>query len=216
MAEDRVFNYIKSENRPFNVQMVADMLAQFGIKKPQVQRAVDALAESGKITCKEFGKSKIYMPLQDDIELPDKGEMDAKKAEIKELSEQITQSGDAIRQLQKELQGLGSFLTLEELTAKDKDLSQQMEPLKQKLTKLKSGCILITKEEREQVEKSYQKYMDAWGQRRRIFKNIWGDISENIDQNTTELFEEMGVQTDEDVDVSFETFSKLQAKKRRM
>ena len=95
----------------------------------------------------------------------------------------------------------------------------QMEPLKQKLTKLKSGSILITKEEREQVEKvmsvqmhqcsshaihapglrassllqlrtaymqalaqcidcdkctqSYQKYMDAWGQRRRIFKNIW-------------------------------------------
>ena len=92
-----MFNYIKSENRPFNVQMVADMLAQFGVKKPQVQRAVDALAESGKITCKvwrqsdivflvsnlgnswtcaslqEFGKSKIYMPLQDDIELPDKG-----------------------------------------------------------------------------------------------------------------------------------------------
>ena len=29
----------------------------------------------------------------------------------------------------------------------------QMEPLKQKLTKLKSGSILITKEEREQVEK---------------------------------------------------------------
>jgi len=73
-------------------------------------------------------------------------------------------------------------LTLEELTAKDKDLLRQvsmlpaisrietpekkllveliagkdalqMELLKQKLTKLKSGSILITKEEREQVEK---------------------------------------------------------------
>ena len=51
-AEDRVLNYIKGENRPFNVQLVADMLAQFGIKKPQVQRAVDALSEAGKITCK--------------------------------------------------------------------------------------------------------------------------------------------------------------------
>lgn len=28
------------------------MLAQFGIKKPAVQRALDALAEEGKITCK--------------------------------------------------------------------------------------------------------------------------------------------------------------------
>jgi len=49
-----------------------------------------------------------------------------------------------------------------------------------------------------------------------VFCFLRGDISENIDQNTTELFEEMGVQTDEDVDVSYEAFSKLQAKKRRM
>lgn len=58
-AEDRVFNYIKSENRPLNVQMVADMLAQFGVKKPQVQRAVDALAEAGKIICKAWRQPDI-------------------------------------------------------------------------------------------------------------------------------------------------------------
>lgn len=51
-AEDRVLSYIMGENRPFNVQLVADMMAQFGIKKPQVQRAVDSLSEAGKITCK--------------------------------------------------------------------------------------------------------------------------------------------------------------------
>ena len=51
-AEDRVFNYVKEQNRPFNVQLIADMLAQFGVKKPQVQRALDALAESGKLLCK--------------------------------------------------------------------------------------------------------------------------------------------------------------------
>ena len=43
-----------------------------------------------------------------------------------------------------------------------------------------------------------------------------GDISENIDQNKSELFEEMGVQTDEDVEVNYDAFSKLQAKKRRL
>lgn len=51
-AEDRVLNYVKEQNRPFNVQLIADMLAQFGVKKPQVQRALDALAESGKLLCK--------------------------------------------------------------------------------------------------------------------------------------------------------------------
>lgn len=42
------------------------------------------------------------------------------------------------------------------------------------------------------------------------------DISENIDQNKTELFEEMGVQTDDDVCVSHDAFSKLQTKRRRI
>ncbi|KAL3149773.1 hypothetical protein ABBQ38_013599 [Trebouxia sp. C0009 RCD-2024] len=216
MAEERVLNYINGENRPFNVQLVADMLAQFGIKKPQVQRAVDALSEAGKITCKEFGKSKIYLPLQQDVEVLDKDEMDAKKTKIRELNEQIRESGERVRQIQKELQGLGTFLTLEELTEKDESLLQQIGPLKQKLAKLQSGSVLISKEEREGVEKGLQKYLDAWAQRRRIFKNIWGDISENVDQNQKEVFEEMGVQTDEDLEVSHEAFSKLQMKRRRI
>ena len=37
-------------------------------------------------------------------------------------------------------------------TSVDKD-AMQIEPLKHKLTKLKSGSVLITREEREQVEK---------------------------------------------------------------
>ena len=39
--------------QPFNVQTITDCLAQFGIKKGQVQKAVDALsAEGGSIICK--------------------------------------------------------------------------------------------------------------------------------------------------------------------
>ena len=42
-----------------------------------------------------------------------------------------------------------------------------------------------------------------------------GEMSENIPENTSDVFEEMGVQTDEDVSVSHEAFSKLQTKRRR-
>lgn len=44
--------FVKQQNRPYNVQLITDNLAQFGVKKGQVQRAVDALAESQKIICK--------------------------------------------------------------------------------------------------------------------------------------------------------------------
>lgn len=40
------------------------MLATQGVKKAQAERALSALAEQDKIACKEFGKSKIYFPLQ--------------------------------------------------------------------------------------------------------------------------------------------------------
>lgn len=53
-------------NRPWNALLVSDHLAQFGVKKAQVQRALDALCESNKLMCKEFGKAKLYLPLQPD------------------------------------------------------------------------------------------------------------------------------------------------------
>ena len=43
-----------------------------------------------------------------------------------------------------------------------------------------------------------------------------GDISENVDQNQKEVFEEMGVQTVDELEVSHEAFSKLQMKRRRV
>ena len=65
-VEERVLQFIQQRNRPWNALGVSDHLAQFGIKKPQVQRALDALCDSGKITGKEFGKAKVYLPLQPD------------------------------------------------------------------------------------------------------------------------------------------------------
>ncbi len=65
-AEDRVLQFITAHNRPWNVLGVSDHLAQFGVKKARVQRALDTLSEGGKVTCKEFGKAKLYLPLQPD------------------------------------------------------------------------------------------------------------------------------------------------------
>jgi 26S proteasome regulatory subunit (ATPase 3-interacting protein) len=55
MAEAAVFNLIKTHNKPFGVQGLVDNLQTAGIKKAAVQKAVDALTDSGKITCKVTG-----------------------------------------------------------------------------------------------------------------------------------------------------------------
>jgi predicted GNAT family acetyltransferase len=52
MAEDKVLNLITQHNKPFNTQSVADLLATQGVKKTAAQKALDALAEAGKIVAK--------------------------------------------------------------------------------------------------------------------------------------------------------------------
>ena len=50
-----------------HAQGASDMLASQGFKKTQVDKALASLADSGKITCKEFGKTKIYFALQEGL-----------------------------------------------------------------------------------------------------------------------------------------------------
>eukprot|EP00803_Ostreobium_quekettii_P005610 evm.model.scf_3288.1 EVM.evm.TU.scf_3288.1 scf_3288:1644-2131(-) len=63
-CSDHVLDLLVRTNRPFNAQAVADMVAQHGFKKGQVQRSLEDLAESGRIAAKDFGKAKIYFPVQ--------------------------------------------------------------------------------------------------------------------------------------------------------
>ena len=51
-ADERVLTFLQQQIRPYNAQGVTDHLAQFGVKKAQAQKALDALSESGKINCK--------------------------------------------------------------------------------------------------------------------------------------------------------------------
>jgi len=52
MAEGKVLALLEQHNKPFNVQTVSDFLATHGVKKTACQKALDALAEQGKINCK--------------------------------------------------------------------------------------------------------------------------------------------------------------------
>lgn len=92
-VEERVEQLLCGANKPFSVQTITDNLAQYGIKKGQVQKAAEMLAaEGGTITAKvnhciafiveawqvcltqqaltsapwlqEFGKTKLYFPSQ--------------------------------------------------------------------------------------------------------------------------------------------------------
>lgn len=65
MASDAVLKYLVDTNRPYSSADVTVNL-RGAYTKSAVQKALDALSESGKIKCKLYGKQKVYAALQPD------------------------------------------------------------------------------------------------------------------------------------------------------
>lgn len=51
-AEATVLKLMQRDNKPFGLQTLVDLLAHQGLKKAAISKALDALAESGKVVAK--------------------------------------------------------------------------------------------------------------------------------------------------------------------
>lgn len=201
MVEERVTQLLLRDNKPFSVQTITGNLAQYGIKKGQVQKAVDVLSsESGSITCKEFGKSKLYFPSQANTAVVSAEDMEARKAEQAQLTQQVAERAEHVKALKSELQALRNCMSVEEVESRCQQLQAKVETDEQKLMQLQSGAELISAEDRQKVETKFAAIMEHWQKRRRIFKSLWGAVSENIDRKKSEVFEEIGVEANDDED----------------
>lgn len=98
---NRVLNYcVLQQNRPLNTQNAADALQKFSLKKTAVQKALDSLAESGKITFKEYGKQKLYIARQDQFEIPNAEELAQMKEDNAKLQEQLQEKRKTISEVE--------------------------------------------------------------------------------------------------------------------
>uniref|UniRef100_A0A7N0UTB7 Homologous-pairing protein 2 homolog n=1 Tax=Kalanchoe fedtschenkoi TaxID=63787 RepID=A0A7N0UTB7_KALFE len=197
------------QNRPLNSQNVADSLQKFNLKKTAVQKALDNLADSGKISFKEYGKQKIYMARQDQFDIPNSEELSRMKEENAELQKQLEEQKKLISEVEGEIKGLQSNLTLEEIQTKTAQLMKEVKEMEDKLTKLRQGVTLVSPEERQTVEKLFSDTMTQWKRRKRMFRDLWDSITENSTKDLKEFKEELGIEYDEDVGVSIQSFSDL-------
>ena len=63
-AETTVAEFMEKNNRPYSVQNLLDNF-QHQLKRTQCMKVMDLLTESSILTCKEYGKAKVYMINQD-------------------------------------------------------------------------------------------------------------------------------------------------------
>ncbi|XP_076914432.1 homologous-pairing protein 2 homolog [Bidens hawaiensis] len=208
-SEGIVLNFVNEQNRPLNSQVVADFLQKFNLKKTAVQKALDSLAESGKITFKEYGKQKIYLARQDQFQIPNTEELNQMKEENAKLQEMLDEQKKSNSQLEGEIKSLQSNLTMDEIRSNDVMRRKQVKELEERLTKLREGVTLVSPEERKIVEKTFSDSISNWRKRKRMFKDVWDTITENSPKNPNEFKEELGIEYDEDIGVSLQTYATL-------
>ncbi|CAA0808995.1 Homologous-pairing protein 2 homolog [Striga hermonthica] len=208
-AEAIVLNFLNEQNRPLNSQNVADSLQKFNLKKAAIQKALDGLADAGKISFKEYGKQKIYLARQDQFEIPNNDELNQMKGENSKLQEQLDERKKAVAKVEAEIKALQSNLTLEEILSRQIQLGNEAKQMEEKLIKLRQGVTLVSPKERQAVEMLYTSMMNQWRKRKRMYKDIWDAITENSPKNLKEFKEELGVEYDEDVGVSLQSFGDL-------
>lgn len=78
---------------------MADFLQKFNLKKAAVQKALDTLADNGRISSKEYGKQKIYLARQDQFDIPNNEELNQMKEENAGLQQQLEEYRKAISDL---------------------------------------------------------------------------------------------------------------------
>lgn len=111
--------------------------------------------------------------------------------------------------------------------------------MENKLTKLRGGVTLVSPEERKAVEDMLSEKISQWRKRKRMFKDVWDTLTENSPKDPKEfkvsllaclshrlffsiasalviklilvcnLQEELGIEYDEDVGVSLQSYSDL-------
>lgn len=214
-AEGIVLKFVNKQNRPLNSQNVADALQKYNLKKTAVQKALDTLSDSGQISFKEYGKQKIYVARQDQFNILNSEELDQMKKDNSKLQEELGNQKKAMGEVEAEIRALQSNLTLEQIRSKEAKLKIEVKEMEGKLTTLHEGTTLMKPEDRKAVEDTYSDKISQWRKRKRIFKDLWGLITENMPKDLKEFKEELGVEYDEDVGVNLQSYSELIALGRK-
>lgn len=109
-----------------------------------------------------------------------------------------------------ELSSVRNNLTTEQMQTKFEELQEVAESLNKKLAIIRGdGESRISSSDIARVESKLSKYVKEWSRRKRIFMNIWDTVSENLDGKQADLFEDIGIDSDESIGELLSKYQKL-------
>ncbi|KAK1160294.1 hypothetical protein AOXY_G20424 [Acipenser oxyrinchus oxyrinchus] len=202
-AASIILNYLNVKNRPYSAQDVfGNLQKQHGLGKTAVVKAMELLAQQGKIREKVYGKQKIYFADQSQFTDVSETELKSMDGKISELNSQIQGVQQDCRQLDAELRGLNSSMTTKELISEIEELKKECVESKQRLERIKNATNHVTPEEKEKVYKERSQFVREWKKRKRLTNDIMDAVLEGYPKSKKQFLEEVGIETDEDCKVT--------------
>ncbi|KAM6174225.1 homologous-pairing protein 2 homolog isoform 1-T1 [Erethizon dorsatum] len=189
-ASGILLRYLQEQNRPYSAQDVfGNLQREHGLGKAAVVKALEQLAQQGKIREKTYGKQKVYFADQDQFDTVSDADLQSLDAKIVALTMKVQSLQQSCRHMEAEMQ--------REIA----QLKAECAGFAERLRGIKAAPKHVTPEEKEQVHRERQRFCREWRMRKRMANELCEAILEGYPKSKKQFFEEVGIETDEDHNV---------------
>ncbi|XP_064127134.1 homologous-pairing protein 2 homolog isoform X3 [Loxodonta africana] len=153
-----------------------------------VVKALEQLAQQGKIKEKTYGKQKIYFADQDQFDMVSDADLQGLDAKIVALTAKVQSLQQSCRHMEAELKELTSAMTTSEMQKEIQELKKECAGYTERLKNIKAATNHVTPEEKEQVYRERQKYCKEWRKRKRMATELCDAILEGYPKSKKQFF----------------------------
>uniref|UniRef100_A0A8D0UX11 Homologous-pairing protein 2 homolog n=1 Tax=Sus scrofa TaxID=9823 RepID=A0A8D0UX11_PIG len=184
-----LLKYLQEQNRPYSAQDVfGNLQREHGLGKAAVVKALEQLAQQGKIKEKVYGKQKIYFADQDQFDMVSDADLQGLDAKIVALTAKVQSLQQSCRHMEAELKELTSALTTPEMQKEIQELKKECAGYTERLKNIKAATNHVTPEEKEQVHRERQRYCKEWRKRKRMATELFDAILEGYPRSKKQFF----------------------------
>lgn len=201
MELEKVKKFMTTANRPFSCNDVFSNLQKQGVGKSAVEKALDQLVKEKVLYMKLNGKQKVYCVVQPDVTEQDKMEIQSMDEELLNINLVLREVERKYKESEAEVKIHRNTCSTTEVKLKVAELEKTVAELKFQLDCIqsKNNGVNVLEKDRELVKKDHENYTKEYRKRKRMCTNILDSIMENCPKTKKALYEEIGIETDEDV-----------------
>jgi chromosome segregation ATPase len=194
-----VYDFLAQQNRPFSLQNIVDSLAnKADLKKAALEKAISELVASDFVSCKEYGKTKLFLIRQKGFVLPTPEEAAALDQRLESLTAELGQISAVCRELETQLDRLNAQPRTEEAKDRVAVLQRDIEEATERIESLKEQGADFDDKTRITIQHRYEHALKGWRLRRSLAKQIIVQMAEGLERKPQALAEEIGIEVDAD------------------